>query len=387
MKGVSVLLLAATLSVTLVVDVATAQNTCDVTVQCRYTPPPGFQATPLSDWTSQTAPYLGKFQGYLYNGSNSMLPAHDSDGKAAAARIQPLDVNGRPSKHGKIVFLSIGMSNNDIEFCGGASFDSNGDPCATQCAPPYNQVESFMGQAATDSSVNHTTVAIADGALGGQTLDTWDPTTRYGYENYNRVKEKVLAPQGLTEAQVQSVWVKDTDEQPTTSLPSSRADAYTAEGYLGDVVRAILTRYPNVQQVFVSSRIYAGYALTCLDPEPYSYETAFSVKWLVQAQINQVNSGGQPDPIAGNLNYSQSKGRVVAPWIAWGPYLWASGANPRSDNLVWCNGQHGGLCDGEIDYRLQDRTHPSTSGEQKVGTMLLDFMKTSPYTGWFLTGQ
>ena len=134
-------------------------------------------------------------------------------------------------------------------------------------------------------------------------------------------------------------------------------------------MRAIKTRYPNIQQVFVSSRIYAGYANTFgnpLNPEPFAYELGFSVKWLIEAQINQIRTG-TIDPTAGTLDYSHS------PWIAWGPYPWANGPNPRSDGLKWL----------DSDYRANECTHPGLSAEQKVGRLLLQFMKSSPYTGWF----
>jgi hypothetical protein len=227
-----------------------------------------------------------------------------------------------------------------------------------------------MGQAAADTSVNRTTLAIVNGARGGQDAQTWDAATD---ANYDSVRLNRLAPLGLTERQVQVAWVKQADAGPRDSLPSSQADAYLLETRLGNIVRALRARYPNLTLVFLSSRIYAGYATTTLNPEPYSYESGFAVKWLVQAQIEQMANGGAvTDPRAGDLNYDTG-----APWIGWGPYLWADGTTPRQgDGLVW-----------QVGDFAQDGTHPSQSGQQKVGTMLLAFFKGSPLTKcWFVTG-
>ncbi|MEX2159063.1 MAG: hypothetical protein WEB04_06625 [Dehalococcoidia bacterium] len=307
--------------------------------------------TPVMDMDEQT--YLG-FGGGLYeNGSNAIPSDHNAAGAARTAAVQPLDGSGNPSPGGKIVLLSAGMSNTTQEFCSANS------------ALPCN-AWTLMGKAALDARVNHTTLAIVNGAAGGQTAATWDAPTD---ANYDRVRDTRLTPQGLSEAQVQAVWLKVANPVPTASLPSPSADAYTLETQMGNIVRALRVRYPNVKLVFLSSRIYAGYATTTLNPEPYAYESGFAVKWLIQAQIDQMrNSGNVVDARAGDLNLNAG-----APWIAWGAYLWADGTTPRADGLVW-----------EPGDLAADGTHPSASGQGKAGDMLLDFFTTSPYaTPWF----
>ena len=308
---------------------------------------------PLSEMGTGT--YLG-FTGGLYAGGTNRPPAaHSAAGMAHAAAIVPRDVQGVPDPAGKYVLLSIGMSNTTQEFCSPGS----GLPCTGW---------SFMGMAAVDPAVNHTTLAIVNGAAGGQSAATWDSPTD---PNYDRVRDTRLIPQGLSEAQVQIAWVKVANPGPTASLPAGSADAYTLETQMGNIVRALKVRYPNVQQVFLSSRIYAGYASTTLNPEPYAYESGFAVKWIVQAQIDQMATGGVPvDPLAGNLDYG-----TVAPWIAWGPYLWAAGPVPRVDGLTWL----------PADFAA-DGTHPSALGQKKVGGLLLQFFKTSRLTACWFTG-
>src|SRR5438552_9941255 len=300
--------------------------------------------------------YLGQFEGGLYpNGSNTLPDAQMQAGLAAASAIVPRDVSGNPDPQGgKVILLSIGMSNTSDEWCQGIGV-------------PNCTAETFGDQAWADIHVNHATLDIVNGAQGGAPADQWESPTD---TTYNIVRDQRLAPRGETEAQVQVIWLKQADAGPTSSLPSSQADAYTLESRLGNILRAIKVRYPNIGQVFLSSRIYAGYASTTLNPEPYAYESGFSVKWLVQAQITQMaTQGTPPDHVAGDLNYT-----TVAPWIAWAAYLWADGTIPRSDGLTW-------VCS---DFQT-DGTHPSTSGDHKVGAMLLAFFLHSPLTeSWFV---
>jgi hypothetical protein len=307
---------------------------------------------PLIDMGSQT--YKG-FSGGLYeNGTNSVPADHAKVGSSRAALVQPLDRSGNPSPTGKIVLLSIGMSNTSLEWCGTGS----------NCTSPTSI--SFMGKAAANSNVNHSTLAIVNGAQAGRDAQAW---TSPSSPNYGMVKNERLSPLNLSERQVEVIWLKEADKDPTVALPSTSADAYVLETHLGNIARAFKVRYPNLREVFLSSRIYGGYATTTTNPEPYAYESGFTVKWLIQAQIDQMRNGGNVvDPRAGDLNYNG-----VSAWIAWGPYLWADGANPRSDGLRWLRS----------DF-VSDGTHPSASGISKVSGRLMSFFLNSRFTKcWF----
>jgi hypothetical protein len=314
-----------------------------------------FSATPITDFAPGQL-YLGTFPGFLYEGSNNPPLDHGTDGRSFAARVQPLDSQGRPSPNGKIVVAGIGFSNWTDELCD----QENG-----QC---FN--ESFLTTSAQDPQVNHKTLVVVDCAKPGQGADRWLDDS---FRNYSYCQSQ-LQKAGVTEAQVQVIIYKNGNLNPTQSLtrgavcsPTSRADACQYEFFVGQTARFIKGRYPNVQQMFLHSRIYAGYAKPhTLNPEPFAYEYGFATKWLIEAQIVQLRTG-VIDQTAGDLSYS------AAPWIAWGPYFWASGTIPRKDGLTWVI----------RDYSLSDLTHPAHPAVTKVSQMMLDFYLLSPYSPWF----
>lgn len=305
---------------------------------------------PLTDLGTDT--YRG-FSGGLYpGGSNAPPSAHKNAAVSRAKAIVPRDRAGVPSANGRYVLLSIGMSNTSLEFC------AIGSQCTTG---------SFMGRAAVDPTVNHTTLRIVNGAIGSMSAPYWDSASDPAYDT---VRDQRLGPQGLTERQVAVVWLKSANVGPTTALPSGLADAYALESTLGDTVRTLRVRYPNLKLVFLSSRIYGGWTVAS-SWEPYAYEEGLALKWLIGAQIAQEHSGGSADLRAKDLDYD-----TVSPWLGWGPYLWADGMNPRADGLSWVQG----------DF-LPDGLHPGPTAVAKVADALLTFFRTEPMTKcWFLNG-
>jgi hypothetical protein len=303
--------------------------------------PPG-TFLPITDMGART--YLG-FGGGLYPDAQNVMPqVHAVRGREASARIRPRTSTGTVSASGRYVLLSVGMSNTTQEFT------------------------SFQTVAAGDAQVNHSTLTLIDGAAGGRTAEFWMSAAS---SDYDRVRDTRLIPAGLGEAQVQIVWLKVANPGPTVRLPAANADAFRLLEQMGAIVRALKVRYPNMQQVFVSSRIYAGFASTTLNPEPYAFESGLAVKWLIEAQITQMRDG-TVHPRAGDLD-----SRTVAPWIAWGPYLWADGTTARSDGFTWT----------VADFAT-DGTHPSNAGRAKVAQQLVTFLKASEQSRcWFLAGQ
>ena len=123
--------------------------------------------------------------------------------------------------------------------------------------------------------------------------------------------------------------------------------------------------FPNVKLAYLSSRTYGGYATIGLNPEPYAFESAFSVKWLVEQQIKGDKA----------LDFDPAHGEVKAPWLAWGPYLWANGSTPREDGFSY----------EPADFTSSDGTHQSLSGQRKVGQLLLKFFESDSTTkSWFV---
>jgi hypothetical protein len=274
------------------------------------------------------------FQGGLYpGGTNVRPPGHTAAGLAITNTIIPLDTLGGPDPaNGKIVLLSIGMSNTNFEFT------------------------AFIPKANADPQKNPK-VLVVNGAIGGQSADRIDdPNAAYWDSVAVRLRRAGSSPR-----QAQVVWLKEAIAGPSGIFPAS-TDTLLRD--LSVIVRIIKQKFPNVRLTYVTSRIYAGYATTNLNPEPYAYEAGFAVKWLIGNQIAGADS----------LNYDPARGPVMAPWLSWGPYLWADGLNPRSDGLIW-----------PCSYFRDDGTHPDSLGSDLVADSLLaHFERDATTTPWFV---
>jgi hypothetical protein len=307
----------------------------------RLEPKPTLGFTPLTDFRP-VQEYKGQ-RGGLYGEAHNEPPAeHRQAALRAASSIQPLDEHGHPDPQGKIVMISNGMSNTTGEF------------------------QVFVDQVQHDKDVNPKLVLI-DAAQGGQDAQDWaDPENRYRKDNDDpwTVQAQRLKQARITPSQVQVVWMKHARRNPA-ALGEFPDHAKELQRDQAVILRRLKNEFPNLKLAFLSSRIYAGYARTPLNPEPYAYESAWANQWLIRDQMSD-------DPL---LNYSPTNGKVQAPVIVWGPYLWADGQEGRRmDDLVYLR-----------EDLASDGTHPSQSGKQKVSDQLLKFFKTSPFAKpWFV---
>jgi hypothetical protein len=283
---------------------------------------------PLTEMTAEDR-YKGEDGGLYGGGKNEPPAAHQAVARAEASRIVPLDAHGKPAKEGKIVLLSIGMSNT------------------------YGEFRMFQAVAEKDPT-KAPEVLLVNGAVGGAGAASWAK----GAERVWATVSDRLREAGASNEQVQLCWMKHADPGPD---PDQAPLEYAKK--LRDWERSILqllkSRFPNLRLCYLSSRIYGGYnaaGLRLVNPEPFAYESAFSVRWLIQSQMR-----GEAE-----LNYDPAKGPVRSPLLLWGPYLWADGVTPRkADGLRWERKDLG-----------EDGVHPSPAGGQKVADLLLAFFKT-----------
>jgi hypothetical protein len=296
---------------------------------------------PLTDMDGKE--YKG-FKGGLYpDGTNTRPKEHEAAGLALAKQIQPLDADGKPSKDGKIVLLGIGFSNTVQGFGG------------------------FMQVAKNDKDINPH-IVLVNGAMGGMSANmVQNPDDKGRGTKYWTHVDDQLKTAGVTRAQVEVIWIKETNPS-ASDFPKTARDL---QAEITKIVQVLPRRFPNAKLVYLSSRTYAGWARPAPgktgvgNSEPYSYETGFAVKWLIEQQLK-----GDAE-----LNYDPKQGAVNAPWLSWGPYLWANGEIKRKDGFSFLLS----------DFTEKDQMHHSPQGQEKVGRQLLQFFKTDTTTrGWFL---
>jgi len=318
-------------SVTIPVIAPTGANCSNISVDVAGTSTPILALTDLG-----TGTYLGSEGGLYPDGTNVRPADHDAAGISLANQIQPLDADGNPDPDGKEAFLLLGPS-----------FASE-------------VLSTFLPIASADPALNPALV-IVDGALPGETIETIaNPANEY----WNTILNYLIPNAGVTANQVQAVWTDEVLAFPSGVFPDDMSDLLSD---LRKLAQDIHVFFPNAKLMYFSSRVYTGYSLgvSTQDPEPYAYESGFAVKWTIEDQLD-----GDPA-----LNFDSTRGPVMAPWLAWGPYYWTNGLLGRADGLT-------ASCD---DYR-DDGNHPSdVVGRVKQSGILIDFFKSdTTTTPWYL---
>ncbi len=292
-------------------------------------------AVPLTDMDPGET-FQGK-EGGLYGKYQNVPPlAHQEAAVAALNEIQPRDEEGNPDQYGRIGFLTLGPSNT------------------------WDYSSSFFAIARQDSEMaSH--VRLYNGAEGNFSADSrsWS-LCDYPASLLSHKLEQAAFPR----EQIQVAWY-------TPHYYHDMSEPIDAVGYAEDIhayVRKMLPKlkatFPNLEIVYLSGFPYLGYAKTGFG-EPMAYAMNLAARSLIRAQIDGDST----------LNYDPEQEDGGAPLLLWGPYLWANGETPRSDGLTW----------SPEDYDERDLAHPSEQGAEKVGELLLAFMKTNKFArSWFL---
>jgi hypothetical protein len=226
---------------------------------------------PLTDMGNRR--YRG-YRGGLYPGGiNHPSAKYLKKGMTASRQVRPIN--------GKIVVLSIGMSNASAEF-------------------------SAFKRASDKDSQRNPNVVVVDGAQDG--FDASNVVSKPAY--WDNVDNR-LAAADATASQVQVVWLKEAIAGEHRRFPK---DAKALQTQLRKIINTMRFRYPKLKLVYLSSRTYGGYAITGWNPEPAAYDGGYAVRGVIQDRIS---------------------GKLKGPWVGWGPYLWTDGLAGRSDGLQW----------------------------------------------------
>ena len=294
----------------------------------------------------KTGLYLG-YQGGLYpDGSNTMPYSHYADGMNISRQVFPLNADGAVDLvDGKVGFICLGAST------------------------AGNAFNHFKTVCEEDPAVNPC-LKFANCAVGAKGLEVMIDTIEDAWYWDDEVMPD-LDYAGITRHQVEIIWVMVTSRIDTILIwpyqPQEVANKYEI------LMQVLLKKFPNLKQVYLSGFNYGGYA----DPtkefydmimEPSSYWNNWSVKFLIERQI-------EDDP---GLDYKAPD--RVAPWLGWGPHIWADGLRANTtDHLRW-------VC--EVDYKPDGGGyHMSNTGKDKMGKLIYDYFINSPIAAdWFKYG-
>jgi hypothetical protein len=283
-----------------------------------------------------TGTFMGEMGGLYPNGSNTMPADFYNDALLMATAVQPLDQSGEPDEKGKIGLVAIGAST--VAMFGKA-----------------------LGELIYDVPGIDPAIVYVNGGIGGQDLNKIrDPLARYWVEVDSRVKMA-----GLTNEQVQVVWMQEDDLRNQSSAFPDRAEMLANEFVYA--AQQLKIRYPNLKLLYFTGRHTTAYMPADAKDkhkEPRAYLNGWATKWLIEAQIE-----GIPE-----LTYKGEDAKV--PLLLWGPYFWTQGEKPRQDGYTFTQ-----------DMVSADGVHPNAEGEVKVANDIIRFWRQDPVSAVWLTNS
>lgn len=280
--------------------------------------------TPIADLADSS---FNGFKGGLYPGGNQIPSSHYTKGLQQRDSIIPRAADGHADANGQVGFLVLGFST------------------AAMTGRTYRDMLSTLHP--------DTPVKVIIGAQGGQDINAMLKSNGA----YWKSVDSAITASGLSNAQVQIVWVSTGDI--FTYTQAFPEQAQTGVEKYRQMLTELRKRYPSVRMVFMSDRPYAGYIGTDQPPgpkelaEPSAYYHSWTVKWVIEKQIMEVPGFKTSD----------------IPFIDWGPTLWTNGTKGDAQGYTWdCrDAGKGGI-------------HPSSKGRMKEAAKLYVYFSQHPYT-------
>jgi acetyl esterase/lipase/HEAT repeat protein len=287
---------------------------------------------PLSTLGKQT--YQGYVGGLYAEGRNEPWGAHADALRRVHAAIGPLDCNGKPDPHGKIVVVGIGAS-----VCRQV-FDALQEPGPKM--PGISPAVVFVNCAKGGHDVNNIS----------------DPARRY-WESARASVEKA----GFSLAQVQVAWYQSDDLRDQRDDFPGRPQRL-AEG-IAKNMRELKQHFPNTRICYHSARHTTAFMPNdegkAKHAEPRPYHVGWAVKWLIEEQA------------AGKAGLKFDGPDAKTPLLAWATYFWTDADQPRHDGYRWT----------PADV-AKDGVHLSDSGRPRIAQELLGFWRTDLFArSWF----
>lgn len=335
MKRITIFLIA----FTILIPVMKAQINCSA---------PNTGLTPFLDL--QTGYYMGYQAGLYPGGTNILSGPHLKSGKTIAQGIKPLDGDGNVN-FGDGVVLVVGF---------GPSV-------------PGHIFNKFV-QHIRDPSVTYNLNPCVDAlnlCIGGKDIGygTGDSTA----DDYWADLVTKVTDVGYTVDQVQIGWMYF-NAKGLTEPPTFPDNSVFMKDQFVKFINKSKEYFPNLKIMYVSSRHWGGYADTTLTEyyslaEPASYQNSWTVKWLIEEQINNTN------PL---LQYKGANPK--SPYLLWGPNFWCDGNLKRA----WDDKKYVCLLSFDLDdgYHLSDQQDSKDALDIEdvmyFGDVGKQFMKNSP---------